>query len=128
MFKLAALTLAAFTLGTTAHADVNLKLGTTERVTRLFAYPNNCNVICFRNWTLEQTVEHYLTQSVQRDGYGDAKVLVKTDNGQLYAEIIGVPNGYEKPLAALLDAGDLAYNGASKLNACLLYTSDAADE
>ena len=117
MFKLAALTLAAFTLGTTAHADVNLKLGTTERVTRLFAYPNNCNVICFRNWTLEQTVEHYLTQSVQRDGYGDAKVLVKTDNGQLHAEIIGVPNGYEKPLAALLDAGDLAYNGASKLNA-----------
>ena len=117
MFKLAALTLAALTLSTTAHADANLKLGTTERVTRLFAYPNNCNVICFRNWTLEQTVEHYLTQSVQRDGYGDAKVLVKTDNGQLHAEIIGVPNGYEKPLAALLDAGDLAYNGASKLNA-----------
>ena len=28
-----------------------------------------------------------------------------------------MPNGYEKPLAALLDAGDLAYNGASKLNA-----------
>ena len=117
MFKLAALTLAALTLSTTAHADVNLKLGTTERVTRLFAYPNNCNVICFRNWTLEQTVEHYLTQSVQRDGYGDAKVLVKNDNGQLYAQIIGVPNSYEKPLAALLDAGDLAYNGASKLNA-----------
>jgi len=117
MFKLAALTLAALTLSTTAHADVNLKLGTTERVTRLFAYPNNCNVICFRNWTLEQTVEHYLTQSVQRDGYGDAKVLVKTDNGQLHAQIIGVPNSYEKPLAALLDAGDLAYNGASKLNA-----------
>ena len=117
MFKLAALTLAALTLSTTVHADVNLKLGTTERVTRLFAYPNNCNVICFRNWTLEQTVEHYLTQSVQRDGYGDAKVLVKNDNGQLYAQIIGVPNSYEKPLAALLDAGDLAYNGASKLNA-----------
>ncbi|WP_223454676.1 MULTISPECIES: hypothetical protein [unclassified Pseudomonas] len=117
MFKLAALTLAALTLSTTAHADVNLKLGTTERVTRLFAYPNNCNVICFRNWTLEQTVEHYLTQSVQRDGYGDAKVLVKTDNGQLHAEIIGVPDGYEKPLAALLNAGDLAYSGANKLNA-----------
>ncbi|KJZ35457.1 hypothetical protein [Pseudomonas fluorescens] len=117
MFKLAALTLAALTLSTTAHADVNLKLGTTERVTRLFAYPNNCNVICFRNWTLEQTVEHYLTQSVQRDGYSEAKVLVKTDNGQLHAEIIGVPDGYEKPLAAILDAGDLAYNGASKLNA-----------
>ncbi|WP_338921790.1 hypothetical protein V0M98_04160 [Pseudomonas silesiensis] len=117
MFKLAGLTLVTFALSTAAHADVDLKLGSTERVTRLFAYPNNCNVICFRNWTLEQTVEHYLSQSVKRDGYSAAKVLVKTDNGQLYAEISGVPDGYEKPLAALLDAGDLAYTGASKLNA-----------
>ncbi|WP_339454074.1 hypothetical protein [Pseudomonas sp. EA_5y_Pfl2_R50] len=117
MFKLAGLTLAALTLSAAAHADVDLKLGSTERVTRLFAYPNNCNVICFRNWTLEQTVTHYLNQSVQRDGYADAKVLVKSDNGQLYAEITGVPQGYDKPLSALLDAGDLAYTGASKLNA-----------
>jgi hypothetical protein len=117
MFKLTGLTLAALTLSAAAHADVDLKLGSTERVTRLFAFPNNCNVICFRNWTLEQTVEHYLTQSVQRDGYSTAKVLVKTDNDQLYAEISGVPDGYQKPLAALLNAGDLAYAGASKLNA-----------
>ena len=117
MLKLTGLTLAALTLSAAAHADVDLKLGSTERVTRLFAYPNNCNVICFRNWTLEQTVEHYLTQSVQRDGYSTAKVRVKTDNHQLYADISGVPKGYEKPLAALLDAGDLAYTGAKKLNA-----------
>jgi hypothetical protein len=117
MLKFAGLTLAALTLSAAAHADIGLKLGSTERVTRLFAYPNNCNVICFRNWTLEQTVEHYLTQSVQRDGYSEAKVQVKTDNGQLFAEIIGVPRSYEKPLTALLDAGDLAFNGASKLNA-----------
>ncbi|MFG6205662.1 hypothetical protein [Pseudomonas retamae] len=122
MFKFAglspaALALTALMLSTAAHADVELKLGSTERVTRLFAYPNNCSVICFRNWTLEQTVAHYLTQSVQRDGYADAKVVVKTDNDQLYAEITGVPQGYDKPLSALLDAGDLAYSGASKLNA-----------
>ncbi|WP_433898506.1 hypothetical protein [Pseudomonas sp. PSE1(2024)] len=117
MLKLAGLTLAALTLSAAAHADVDLKLGSTERVTRLFAYPNNCSVICFRNWTLEQTVAHYLSQSVQRDGYTNAKVLVKNDNDQLYAEISGVPTGYDKPLTALLDAGDLAYNGASNLNA-----------
>jgi len=117
MLKLVGLTLAALTLSAAAHADVDLKLGSTERVTRLFAYPNNCSVICFRNWTLEQTVAHYLSQSVQRDGYTNAKVLVKNDNDQLYAEISGVPKGYDKPLTALLDAGDLAYNGASKLNA-----------
>ncbi|RON18489.1 hypothetical protein BK660_21535 [Pseudomonas brassicacearum] len=117
MLKLTGLTFAALALSATAHADVDLKLGSIERVTRLFAYPNNCNVICFRNWTLEQTVEHYLTQSVQRDGYSAAKVRVKTDNHQLYADISGVPKGYEKPLATLLDAGDLAYTGAKKLNA-----------
>ncbi|MBV4549211.1 hypothetical protein [Pseudomonas triticicola] len=117
MFKLAGLTLVALTLSAAVHADVDVKLGSTERVTRLFAFPNNCSVICFRNWTLEQTVAHYLSQSVQRDGYADAKVLVKTDNDQLYAEITGVPDGYDKPLSALLDAGDLAYAGASKLNA-----------
>ncbi|MCB2253162.1 hypothetical protein KTQ74_14750 [Pseudomonas chlororaphis] len=109
--------LAALSLCATAQADVDLKLGSTQRVTQLFAYPNNCNVICFRNWTLEQTVAHYLTQSVQRDGYGAAKVEVKTDNNELYASISGVPQGYDKPLQALLDAGDLAYQGASKLNA-----------
>src|SRR5450830_1547684 len=108
-------TLAALMASAVVQADIEVPLGSTERVTRLFAYPNNCNVICFRNWTLEQTVEHYLTQSVQRDGYTTAKVQVKTDNHQLYAEISGVPKGYEKPLAALLDVGDLAYNGASKL-------------
>ncbi|MBU6956793.1 hypothetical protein KRR23_03400 [Pseudomonas sp. CVAP len=119
MFKLAglSLTLAALTLSATAHADTDLKLGSTERVTQLFAYPNNCNVICYRNWTLEQTVEHYLTQSVQRDGYTTAKVQVKTDNNQLYANISGVPKDYAKPLTALLDAGDLAHAGANKLNA-----------
>ncbi|SDZ68205.1 hypothetical protein [Pseudomonas sp. NFIX28] len=115
-FVLSALTLGSLTLSAAAQADVDLKLGNTQRVTQLFAYPNNCNVICYRNWTLEQTVEHYLTQSVQRDGYSAAKVTVKTDNNQLYASISGVPQGYDKPLTALLDAGDLAYQGASKLS------------
>ena len=120
MFKLAVLPLAALTLSATVHAadvtHIDVQLGSTERVTRLFAYPNNCNVICFRDWTLEQTVEHYLTQSVQRDGYAKAKVQVTIDNDKVYASIDGVPKSYGQPLKALLDAGDLAYNGASKLN------------
>jgi hypothetical protein len=117
MSKLAAFSLAALAFSAAAQAaDIDVQLGSTERVTRLFAYPNNCNVICFRNWTLEQTVEHYLTQSVQRDGYGAAKVSVKRDNDIVYANISGVPKSYGQPLAALLNAGDLAYNGATKLN------------
>ncbi|WP_110949858.1 hypothetical protein [Pseudomonas bohemica] len=120
MKKTAALSIAFTALTTSfsllAHADVDVSLGSKERVTRLFAYPNNCNVICFRNWTLEQTVEHYLTQSVQRDGYASATVSVVDDNDQLHARISGVPDGYDQPLTALLNAGDLAYTGAEKLN------------
>lgn len=107
----------AFALAANAQADVEVALGSPTRVSQLFAYPNNCNVICYRDWSLAQTVEHYLTQSVQRDGYTTAKVKVRTDHDKLYASISGVPDDYGKPLEQLLAAGDLAYQGASKLNA-----------
>jgi hypothetical protein len=117
MSRLAVFSLAALAFSAAAQAaDIDVQLGSTERVTRLFAFPNNCNVICFRNWTLEQTVEHYLTQSVQRDGYSAAKVSVKNKKGVVYAHFSGVPKSYGQPLTPLLNAGDLAYNGASKLN------------
>ncbi|MBK5435885.1 hypothetical protein JFV30_03140 [Pseudomonas sp. TH32] len=118
MFKLSKLsfTLAALTLSAVVQADISVPLGTPQRVTQLFAYPNNCNVICFRPWTLEQTVEHYLNQSLQRDGYSRGKVSVKTDHDQVLATFSGVPDGYGQPLTTLLDTADLAYQGASKLN------------
>lgn len=73
-------------------------------------------MICFRPWTLEQTAEHYLNQSLQRDGYNRAKVSVKTRDGQVSATFTGVPDGYGQPLTTLLNTADLAYQGASKLN------------
>lgn len=99
-----------------AQADTQLDLGSRERVTRLFAFPNNCSVICYRPWTLEQTVQHYLTQSVQRDGYPSAQVTVTEANGNLSASITEVPQDYATPLQQLLDAGDLAWQGANELN------------
>ncbi|WP_330565035.1 hypothetical protein [Pseudomonas yamanorum] len=118
MFKLSRLsfTLAALTLSAVVQADITVPLGTPQRVTQLFAYPNNCSVICFRPWTLEQTVEHYLNQSLQRDGYSRGKVSVKTEHDQVLATFSGVPDGYGQPLTTLLDTADLAYQGASKLN------------
>ncbi len=110
-------TLGLLMLSTAVQADVQVDLGSSTRVTRLFAYPNNCSTICYRDWTLAQTVEHYLKQSVQRDGYGSAKVSVSSDNDRLYANISGVPDDYGQRLDNLLAAGDLAYQGASKLNA-----------
>lgn len=111
-----ALGLTALACSAAAQADAQLNLGNQERVTRLFAFPNNCNVICFRDWTLEQTVEHFLTQSAQRDGYPAARVRVSRDNDTLHAEIQGVPASYSQPLKRLLDTGELAYQGASRLN------------
>lgn len=110
------LTLAALMASAVVQADIEVPLGSTQRVTQLFAYPNNCNVICFRPWTLEQTVEHYLNQSVQRDGYSRAKVSVKVHDGLVAATFSGVPDSYGQPLTALLNTADLAYQGASKLN------------
>ncbi|NMZ43098.1 hypothetical protein [Pseudomonas proteolytica] len=118
MFKLTRLsfTFVALTVSTVVHADVELDLGTAQRVRQLFAYPNNCSVICFRPLTLEQTVEHYLTQSLHRDGYSRARVSVKTQQDQVRAHFTGVPDGYGQPLTALLDTADLAYDGARRLN------------
>ncbi|MBF6026110.1 hypothetical protein ICY20_00070 [Pseudomonas sp. P115] len=109
-------TLAALMASAVVQADIEVPLGSTQRVTQLFAFPNNCNVICFRPWTLEQTAEHYLVQSLQRDGYNRAKVSVKSQEGQLSAIFTGVPDSYGQPLTTLLNTADLAYEGASKLN------------
>ncbi|MCK6186119.1 MULTISPECIES: hypothetical protein [unclassified Pseudomonas] len=118
MFKPTKLSLALAALMTSAvvQADLEVPLGSTQRVTQLFAYPNNCNVICFRPWTLEQTAEHYLNQSLQRDGYSRAKVSVKRHDDQVTATFSGVPDSYGHPLTTLLNTADLAYQGASKLN------------
>ncbi|HGA2316564.1 TPA: hypothetical protein ACIRVE_001089 [Pseudomonas putida] len=116
MHKTAATGLAALAFSGLAMADAHIDLGDAQRVTRLFAFPNNCHVICYRDWTLEQTVEHYLTQSVRRDGYANAQVNVSRDHDRLRATISDVPAHYAEPLRKLLDSGELAYSGATQLN------------
>ncbi|MFJ4441735.1 hypothetical protein ACIPZ8_06550 [Pseudomonas sp. NPDC089422] len=116
MHKTAATCLAALAFSGLAMADARIDLGDAQRVTRLFAFPNNCHVICYRDWTLEQTVEHYLTQSVRRDGHANAQVHVRRDHDRLHATISDVPANYAEPLRKLLDSGELAYNGATQLN------------
>ena len=111
------LVLASLLLGCAGHpSGERLDLGSTERVSRLFAYPNNCSVVCYRPWTLEQTVQHYLEQSLSRDGHASAKVHVERRDDRVYARFSGVPGDYGRPLQQLLDSGDLAFEGASRLN------------
>ncbi|MBO9551694.1 hypothetical protein [Pseudomonas sp.] len=116
MHKTALPSLAALAFSGLALADARIDLGDAQRVTRLFAFPNNCHVICYRDWTLEQTVEHYLTQSVRRDGHANAQVRVSRDHDRLHATISDVPANYAEPLRKLLDSGELAYKGATQLN------------
>ena len=47
-----ALGLIALAASSAVLADARVPLGDAQRVTRLFAYPNNCGVICFRDWSL----------------------------------------------------------------------------
>ncbi|WP_263224838.1 hypothetical protein [Pseudomonas alabamensis] len=108
--------LAALAFCGLAMADAHIDLGDAQRVTRLFGFPNNCHVICYRDWTLEQTVEHYLTQSVRRDGYANAQVQVRRDHDHLHATFSEVPAHYAEPLRRLLDSGELAHDGATRLN------------
>jgi len=108
--------LAVLAFSSLAMADARIDLGDTQRVARLFAFPNNCHVICYRDWTLEQTVEHYLTMSARRDGHANAHVHVSRDQDRLHATISDVPGNYAEPLRKLLDSGELAYNGATQLN------------
>jgi len=116
MPRIALSSLAALAFSGLAAADARIDLGDAQRVTRLFAFPNNCHVICFRDWTLEQTVEHYLTQSVRRDGHANAQVHVSREADRLHATLSDVPASYAEPLRKLLDSGELAYQGATRLN------------
>jgi len=59
-FLLVAAMLAWFTEA--ASADVTIRLGDRRRVTDLYSFPNNCSSVCYRPWSIEQTVE-------RRDGY-----------------------------------------------------------
>lgn len=115
-----ALVLASLLIGCVSQPSApqgqRIDLGDSQRVSRLFAYPNNCSVICYKDWTLEQTVQHYLEQSLRRDGYDQARVNVIRSGERVYAIYQDVPNGYGKPLQQLLANGDLAYQGASRLN------------
>jgi len=66
-FLLVAAMLAWFTEA--ASADVTIRLGDRRRVTDLYSFPNNCSSVCYRPWSIEQTVEHYLNDSLRRDGF-----------------------------------------------------------
>lgn len=117
---LSALVLGISAFGLQAQAATfTVPLGSTEDVTNLYSYPNNCAVICYRDWTLAQTVEHYLNQSLLRDGYPNAKVSVGVTNGQYAATFRGdtLPPSYGDTLTTFLNTGKKAFSASQAINA-----------
>lgn len=101
-----------------AHSDADLRLGERQRVTGLFSFPNNCSTVCYRPWTLEQTLEHYLNSSLRRDGYTDTSASVYLDDGVYFARFIGPePTGFAARYEEFLKLGDAALALARQFNA-----------
>ncbi|WP_035061569.1 hypothetical protein [Andreprevotia chitinilytica] len=126
------LTLAAIVVGLVGCAtqppattgSITVPLGSTQRVTTLFSYPNCLDKCPTPPPTLEATVEHYFNLSVQRDGYLNAQVKVMSEGGQVYAAISNVPADYSNVIQRFLKTGDLGYADAQKLKAAGKWQSD----
>ncbi|MCD8547981.1 MAG: hypothetical protein LRY38_06065 [Aeromonadaceae bacterium] len=93
-----------------------LVLGPITGVSQLYSYPNNCSEICYEQMTLEQTVAHYLNQSLQRDGYA-GQVAVRLEDGHVKVQFPdGVPADYGTRVMAFLGLGQSAFSAAQQLN------------
>jgi phosphatidylserine/phosphatidylglycerophosphate/cardiolipin synthase-like enzyme len=93
--------------------EVRFDLGNLSNLTDLYSYPNSSN-----GMTLEQTIEHYLTQRLERDGITSASGVVDKD-GSTYETILrgdsAVINDYATTIPAFLSAGMLAVNAVDDL-------------
>ena len=91
-------------------------LGPIPGVSQLYSYPNNCNEICFEAMSLEQTVAHYLDQSLQRDGYA-GQVQVRLEDGLVKVRFPeAVPGDYGARVTAFLAEGQAGLAAAHRLN------------
>jgi hypothetical protein len=101
-----------------AHADGTVDLGPVDRVTALFSYPD-CQSNCTTTTpTLEETVTHYFTQSLQRDGFADSTVSVTKSAGHVVARFVGsAAVVYPNQVTGVLQAGDAGLKAVKQLQA-----------
>ncbi|MDL2409179.1 hypothetical protein PY650_26805 [Rhizobium calliandrae] len=107
--------------GIAAAAENEIQLGDAQRITDLYSFPNNCSNVCYRSWSLEHTVEHYLNDSLRRDGFSSTTATVSMENGSYIAKLTGPePIGFVDRYEAFLGLGDVAlalargFNSAGK--------------
>ncbi|MBF0127051.1 MAG: hypothetical protein HQM02_07555, partial [Magnetococcales bacterium] len=110
---------------TPARADeLDVPLGSRQRVENLFSYPNNCNNVCLIDEPLETTVGKFLTQSLQRDGFTKTTVTISSSqecsnasHDILVAHYSGnpLPAGYNALMQNFFTNGDQAFAASNKL-------------
>ena len=95
--------------------QVVFELGSTEELTWLYSYPNSYDD---NETTLEQTIEHYLSQSLDRDLTINGRADV-TVNGDTYNVIISGDGEHvtncEEQINSFLSSGRLALQAVSDL-------------
>ncbi|WP_255991115.1 hypothetical protein [Chitinolyticbacter albus] len=94
---------------------VTVPLGTPAQAAALFSYPNCLNQCPSPAPTLEDTIKHWLTMSMLRDGYGKGTLGVLTQDGQVYAQLTGVPADYGHVINGLLASGAAGYTDAQRI-------------
>ena len=93
--------------------QVVFELGSTEELTQLYSYPNS-----YDDTTLEQTVEHYLLQSLDRDLTinGTADVTVDGDSFSVIISGDGKHvEQYDEQINSFLSSGKLALQAVSDM-------------
>lgn len=113
-------------LATTACAPrykAHIDLGETKELTALYSYPNKEGT----TQTLAETIEHYLQQTVTRDGLGRTAIRVDASNDLYSASMQGDSQeleDYVDRVPEFLAIGGLAYVGARTLEKQPLWQSD----
>jgi hypothetical protein len=98
-----------------AQTPVTIDLGPTEDVATLYSYPN-CAEVCSVYRTLPETIKHYLSQSLKRDGFDATTLDVSESAGRISVRLTGAGAAdYAKVLPEYLKAGTLGLKGAREL-------------
>ncbi len=104
-----------------ASYEVRFDLGNTADLTALYSYPNSTN-----GMTLKQTIEHYLTQRMERDLIPLGSVVVDL-SGSTYETIIRGDstdiNDYETNLTAFYTSGLLGTDAVDDLEIAGIWNS-----
>ncbi|KAF7591082.1 hypothetical protein BBP40_001981 [Aspergillus hancockii] len=84
-------------------------------VTALFSYPNCATHCPIPPPTLNETIKHWLADSIRRDGYTNATIAIHQEQGNITATITGVPPDYPQFITSFLAQGTSGLTDTDRL-------------